>query len=273
MTSLGNEVFYDFTALASITIPNSVTELGHNVFQGGIALTSATILATVQSLDNSTFHNCTALQSITLPDTIATIESYTFYDLESLKSVALPPSLEIIGDYAFAGCKSLISIAIPPSVTTIGNGVFANCVSLSTIVIPDVIESLGNGLLGGCKSLPNYDDFLHEQASKTIAMDGPGPQLEFRGKPQRGYGPEWCGISLQQIQDMKVHPHYYDVKYLMRDFVIDIVEPYTDGTVVSYALLKYKQSPLKVKAMVSVSCHLNNIRYLRKTFIKFKIYF
>ena len=61
---------------------------------------------------------------------------------------------------------------------------------------------------------------------------------------------------------MKSHPHYNIDKYLMRDFVRDIVVPITDGTGLSYALLRNRQSPLKAEIMVSVSCHLDKAHYL-----------
>jgi len=50
---------------------------------------------------------------------------------------------------------------------------------------------------------------------------------------------------------MKSHPHYSNLKYLMRDYVKIIVKPITDGTGLSYALLRNRQSPLKAKVMVS----------------------
>jgi len=250
LTALGNRVFKGCTSLASVTIPESVTALGDNLFEGCTSLESVTLLATVTVLDNRMFYNCTSLTSVTLSDVVTEIKSFTFYDLKSLESVVLPSSLKIIGNFVFAGCKSLHTINIPPSVTTLGDGVFARCISLSTIVVPDSIESLGYGVYGGCTNLTNYDEYLLE-ASKITIKDGPGAQLGFEGKLQREYGPEWCGISLEQIQEMKSHPQYNIDKYLMRHFVRDIVEPMTDGTSLSYALLKNRQSPLKAEVMVS----------------------
>jgi len=85
---------------------------------------------------------------------------------------------------------------------------------------------------------------------------GPGAMKGFKGETQKGYGPEMCGISLDQLMVLKEHPLYHRTgengksDYLMRDFVI-LLKLITAGTGMGYSLLINKENPLKVKVMVS----------------------
>merc|ERR1740124_559751 len=78
----------------------------------------------------------------------------------------------------------------------------------------------------------------------------------FGGETQKGYGPEMCGISLEQLMVLKQHPLYHRTgkngksDYLMRDFV-QLIKLITAGTGMGYSLLINKENPLKVKVMVS----------------------
>ena len=58
-------LFYGCTSLASITIPDSVTEIGDffgSVFEGCTSLASIKIPDSVTSILISTFQNCTSLK-------------------------------------------------------------------------------------------------------------------------------------------------------------------------------------------------------------------
>ena len=100
--------------------------------------------------------------------------------------------------------------------------------------------------------------------SSIRLKQGPGPQMGFGGQTQQGYGPEWCGVSLEQIQKLKMHPLYHRVdedgrpNYTMEEFCRDMIKPTTDGTGIGYALFHNQDDPLKVKIMVSVSSSSNS---------------
>merc|ERR1740124_1870812 len=85
---------------------------------------------------------------------------------------------------------------------------------------------------------------------------GPGAMNGYSGETQKGYGPEMCGISLEQLMVLKQHPLYHRIgkngksDYLMRDFV-RLIKLITAGTGMGYSLLINKANPLKVKVMVS----------------------
>jgi len=86
---------------------------------------------------------------------------------------------------------------------------------------------------------------------KTIRL-AKSPVLDdnrFDGKLQKGLGPDYWGISREQILAIKTYPGYTQIT--MRQFVILTIKPITDGTGLGYALLINKKKPLKVKVMVS----------------------
>ena len=102
-----------------------------------------------------------------------------------------------------------------------------------------------------------------EQISKIFRKDlklvsnplkqGPGPTLGFQGHTQQGWGPERCGITLQQIKSTLNHP-CINRDTSMRDVVKLAIKPTTKQKGMGYALLLNQDEPLHADAMVSVSC-------------------
>ena len=82
----------------------------------------------------------------------------------------------------------------------------------------------------------------------------------FEGARQEGWGPDYWGISREQILAIKTHPGYTQIT--MKEFVTLAIKPITDGTRLGYALLINKEHPLKVKVMVSVSISTSILQFL-----------
>ena len=135
VTTIGNDVFSDCTALTSVTIPNSVTTIGNYAFMGCSALSSVTIPDGVTTIGNYAFRDCTALTSVTIPASVTTIESGAFMGCTGLTSVTIADGVTTIGNDAFRDCTALTSVTIPASVTTIGNGAFRGCTALTSVTI------------------------------------------------------------------------------------------------------------------------------------------
>lgn len=84
-----------------------------------------------------------------------------------------------------------------------------------------------------------------EKARQTYGVD-----LGFQGKKQHGYGPEFWGITLEQLEQVKNLPGY-DSNMTMYDVVQKLIKPITQGTGMGYALLLNKDQPLRAKQMTS----------------------
>ena len=144
VTSIGYCAFLNCSALASITIPESVINIGDNAFQNCSNLGSIAIPESVTSIGYATFSGCGGLTAIFIPNSVINIGIYAFRNCSNLGSIAIPNSVTSIGYGAFTGCSNLGSITIPASVTSIGSIVFQNCSSLTEMTLPFMSGLLGN---------------------------------------------------------------------------------------------------------------------------------
>jgi hypothetical protein len=117
LISIERSAFYKCSALASITIPDSVTTIGRSPF--------------VES----------GLTSITWPAKIPVIPLYAF-DETKLKTIVIPEGVTDINLSAFAECKELTSVTPPSTIKNIDAEAFADCPALSVITIPDSVTQL-----------------------------------------------------------------------------------------------------------------------------------
>ena len=91
VTAIVAEAFRDCTALASVVIPESVTEIGESAFSGCTSLSSVVIPEGVTKISGSffkgAFSGCKALASVVIPESVTAIDEYTFYGCKALASV------------------------------------------------------------------------------------------------------------------------------------------------------------------------------------------
>jgi hypothetical protein len=101
-----------------------------------------------------------------------------------------------------------------------------------------VMESTGGG--GG-----RGEDYSLEEARKEY-----GQNLGFQGKTQHGHGPEFWGITLEQLEQVMNLPGYGS-NMTMYEVVQTLIKPLTSGTWMGYALFLNKKKPLRAKQMTS----------------------
>jgi hypothetical protein len=77
-----------------------------------------------------------------------------------------------------------------------------------------------------------------------------GHDLGFQGMQQNNLGPEFWGITLEQLEAVLELPGY-DPNMKMYDVVNTLIKPITDGTGTGYALFLNKEKPLRAKQMTS----------------------
>lgn len=117
VTSIGDRAFYEYTAMTSISLPESVVNIGKNAFEG-----------------------CTNLAYINISENVTNIGQFAFNKCSSLTSIIIPDGITCINKYAFSGCKSLSSVTMGNNVTDINEAADVN--NDSKIDIADFVTIL-----------------------------------------------------------------------------------------------------------------------------------
>lgn len=197
LTKIPERAFYQSKKLASVTIPEGVTEIEMWAFYYCTDLATVTLPSTLVEIGSSAFNKCiltdftiaegsvletigsnafagTKFTSFTVPATVKTIDSSAFSGCNLLSSVTFTVGedkksvLEKIGDSAFAN-TALTEMILPETVDTLklGTSLFSSCKSINKIYLPSTVASITN-VFTGCKA-----DFTVE-----IAEDNPNMAVD-----------------------------------------------------------------------------------------------
>ena len=220
--------------IKSIVIPNTITSIGRNAFYSCSKLKSAKLSNNLERIHHSAFSNCVCLSSIKIPAGMKVIDEYTFCNCKSLKTVSLPETIEKIMKRAFANCSHLEKVHFPKSLKYVDKFAFKSCDKLvqGGVKLPQTVTNYPGCLLAGLNN-----------TNHIFLQDGPGAKLEFQGMTQRGYGPEKCGITLQQLQELRQHP-LINSDTTMREVVELVIKPATKSWGIGYALLVNQNEPM-----------------------------
>jgi len=121
VTSLRTNAFV-FSAIQSLTVPDSVRSIGDYCFYGSSNLTSAYIGNGVTNIGQYAFAYCAALNSISVGNSVKTIGASAFTSCVALTSITLPASLTSLGDLAFYNCGSLQRVFFKGNAPALGGG-------------------------------------------------------------------------------------------------------------------------------------------------------
>lgn len=155
ITAIGAECFFEYDAIETIQIPDTVQSIGMQAFVWCSSLKSVTIPEGVTSIGESTFWGCESLEELILPSTLRSIGPENFYRCDSLKTLVIPEGVTSIGELAFWDCGGLEEITIPASVTELSKDVFNGCSNLHTVNLPDTLTTIGEDAFSYCSSLNN----------------------------------------------------------------------------------------------------------------------
>jgi hypothetical protein len=195
---IGAGVFYKFTNLQSIVIPDGVRSIGDSAFEHCHSLTTINS-HNVEAIGMTAFHDCRSLINADLPN-IKYINDGAFRRCTSLTNIA-SRNVESIGRFAFEGCKSLTNIILD-NVKIIDDSAFYGCASLTDCNSARVeaigkyaffmCSSLTNIILGNVKTIGTYA--FYECTSLTNCNS---PKVETIGE----YAFEWCESLTDLILD------------------------------------------------------------------------
>lgn len=178
VTEVFAQAFENCYSLASVIIPDSITNIGYNAFKGtgiyndlnnwenGVLYIGNYLVEVDKDISGTcyikdgtkhiaygAFRECINLTSVIIPDSVTDISGRIFYGCSNLAEIVLPDNLTNIGEFAFAYCNNLTEVIIPDSVTSIDTGAFSNCSNLSYINLPDSITNIGDSAFSKCVSL------------------------------------------------------------------------------------------------------------------------
>ena len=137
---------------STVEVPLGVTHIATGAF-ARTALANITLPQTVQTICNGAFSDCLNLETITLPQSLTSIEQYAFYGCKKLAGIALPDSLKSIGRNAFEECSSLTEIEIPQGVTELDGKMFGGCTALKSVTIPQSVANISSFAFDGCTNV------------------------------------------------------------------------------------------------------------------------
>ena len=154
---IGAFAFENCVSLASIDLPNTVTELGAGAFNGCSNLESVDLSENLTNVEDSVFFGCNSLTNIEIPDGVKSIGDGSFDGCSALPKVELPDGLAELGDRAFAGCSAIDAIELPDGIKDYGAGVFSNCSALETVDLPEGMTQVPDAMFSGCSALETVD--------------------------------------------------------------------------------------------------------------------
>jgi hypothetical protein len=153
VTAIGDNAFYNNTAVTSVTVPNSVTSIGVAAFEACRSLTNLTIPDSVVNLGDGVCSSCFGLTSLVIGNSVVNVGIQAFNTCGHLTSVQIPDSVTNIDKLAFYECSSLTNLVLGRNVGSIGYWSFKGCSSLTSIIIPSSVSSIGYEAFTSCPNL------------------------------------------------------------------------------------------------------------------------
>lgn len=217
ITKIGALNFYLFSALTSVSLPNSLEAIGggalnYGAFRECTALTSITLPRNLTTIDDMAFRGCSALQSVVIPDSVTTLGTGTFRDCTSLtratygegltetgvetfyntslREVVFSSTITKISAYTFFQTK-MTAIEIPEQITSIGTRAFANCTFLNEVLVNNS-NTTYEGIVG-------EDPF--NGGSATLTFYGHSASTTQAYAEEKGYG----FVSIDPCEHIATH--------------------------------------------------------------------
>lgn len=147
---IGAEAF-DSTEIASLKIPDTVTDIFGGAFYNCKFLESIKMPNDLKIISEDMFSNCIKLKKIELPKGVSIIKREAFLN-SGITNIQFPELLKTIERRAFSKTQ-LTRVVLPASVQNIGDAIFLNCPLLEEIEISEGIETIPSAFAQYCEKL------------------------------------------------------------------------------------------------------------------------
>ncbi len=167
---------FEYSAISSVEIPDSVEYIGEEAFYNCDSLDNIIIPDSVKYLGESAFEYCSTLKDVKIGIGITKIRKDTFYRT-NIESIIIPEGVTEIEESAFSGCLELTNVSLPDSLEIIGNDAFNSCDKLFSITIPDNVKEVGRNVVGYDTEIivnpgtPAYEALKNSENSFTCKHD------------------------------------------------------------------------------------------------------
>ncbi len=162
---------FEYSAICSVTIPDSVTEIEGRAFAYCRHLEMVHFGTGIKTIGESAFGACEALTSIQLPDGVSIINKGTFSNCTALSSIQLPGSITTIEKWAFNRCYALTHITLPDGLSTIAEEAFTECTALESVVFPVGLISLHKNAFLYCDQFVEIIDQVQYAGEWLLSCD------------------------------------------------------------------------------------------------------
>lgn len=137
---IGNDAFFACTALANITLPNSIESIGTYAFARTAIPNLDLSGSKLTTISEGAFGQITALQSVSLPASLTSIGGQAFRQTSIRELDISATKVESIGEAAFFRCVGLTNVNLPETCTVIEDNAFEHCLALTTVNLEHVKE-------------------------------------------------------------------------------------------------------------------------------------
>ena len=147
--SIGNYAFAYNDKLASVILPDNVSQIGNDAFRYCAELEEVILPAALKTLANSSFGGSPSIKTFVMQEGLETIAASVLQTSSSEKNnklteLVFPATVKTIGNNAFQYLTKLqtVTFAEGSQLEKLGTYVFADCASLESISLPASLKSL-----------------------------------------------------------------------------------------------------------------------------------
>jgi hypothetical protein len=154
---LANELFYNNTALSSVTLPEGLTDIGEAAFLS--TRCSVNLPSTLRRIGLQAFMMNSGMREVVIPASVRVLERQAFSQ-SGVTSVVLPDSLRVVGREAFNLCMSLTSLQLGSCLEEVHPKAFYTTNINALPPLPASLRTVGEKAFDGILGEAEYVEFL-----------------------------------------------------------------------------------------------------------------